>query len=103
MRCTKQLKEESAKAKADVEKTEKALADAKNVITSKDTEVSTLKEQLAHLQVDFDLSSALIASLRKQIAAMKQAIDGVCIFPLASVVFILAADISLDETKPKFQ
>ena len=42
-----------AKAKADVEKTEKGLADAKNVITSKDCEVSTLKEQvqcvLAHL------------------------------------------------------
>ena len=38
---------------ADVEKTEKGLADAKNVITSKDCEVSTLKEQvqcvLAHL------------------------------------------------------
>jgi hypothetical protein len=31
---------------ADVEKTEKGLADAKNVITSKDCEVSTLKEQV---------------------------------------------------------
>ena len=35
-----------AKAKADVEKTEKGLADANNVITSKDCEVSTLKEQV---------------------------------------------------------
>jgi len=69
-----------AKAKADVEKTEKGLADAKNVITSKDSEVSTLKEQLAHLQVEFDESTAIIASLREQIGAMKQAIDGVCIF-----------------------
>ena len=42
----KQLKEELAKAMADVEKTEKGLADAKNVITSKDCEVSTLKEQV---------------------------------------------------------
>jgi hypothetical protein len=42
----KQLKEDVAKAKADVEKTEKSLADAKNVITSKDCEVSTLKEQV---------------------------------------------------------
>ena len=42
----KQLKEELAKAKADIEKTEKGLADAKGVITSKDCEVSTLKEQV---------------------------------------------------------
>jgi hypothetical protein len=42
----KQLKKELARnmaeAKADVEKTEKDLADAKNVITSKDSEVSTV-------------------------------------------------------------
>ena len=31
---------------ADVEKTEKGLADAKNVITSKQSEISTLKEQV---------------------------------------------------------
>jgi hypothetical protein len=42
----KQLKEDLAKAKADVEKTEKDLADAKNVITCKGSEVSTLKEQV---------------------------------------------------------
>jgi hypothetical protein len=35
-----------AKAKAEVEKTEKGLADANNVITSKDCEVSALKEQV---------------------------------------------------------
>ena len=46
MRYTKQLKEESAKAKADVEKTEKALADAKNVITSKDSEIQSKDSQI---------------------------------------------------------
>ena len=53
----KQLKEElacnTAKAKADVEKAEKGLADANNVMTSTQSEVSTVKEQvqcvLAHL------------------------------------------------------
>ena len=42
----KQLKEDLAKAKADVEKTEKDLADAKHGISSKGAEVSTLKEQV---------------------------------------------------------
>ena len=38
----KQLKEDLAKAKADIEKTEKDLADAKNCVTSKDSEVLTV-------------------------------------------------------------
>ena len=42
----KQLKEDLVKAKTDIEKTEKDLADAKHVITSKGSEVSTLKEQV---------------------------------------------------------
>jgi len=42
----KQLKDELAKAKADVEEAQKGLADAKNVMTSKDSEVSTLKEEV---------------------------------------------------------
>ena len=46
MRYTNQLKEESAKAKADVEKTEKGLADAKNVITSKDSEIQSKDSQI---------------------------------------------------------
>ena len=45
-RYTKQLKEESAKAKADVKKTEKGLADAKNVITSKDSEIQSKDSQI---------------------------------------------------------
>ena len=43
--------EELAKAKAHVVKTEKGLADAKNVITSKDYDVSTLKEQVNRVLV----------------------------------------------------
>jgi len=38
--------EELAKAKAHAVKTEKGLADANNVITSKDYDVSSLKEQV---------------------------------------------------------
>ena len=50
-----QLKEDVAKAKADVEKTEKGLADAKSVITSKDCEVPTLKEQVQCVLAHFCL------------------------------------------------
>ena len=53
----KQFKEDLAKAKADIEKTEKDLADAKHVITSKGSDVSTLKEQvkcvLGHVLSDY--------------------------------------------------
>ena len=42
----KQLKEELSKTKTDVKKTEKDLAEAKNVATSKDSDVASLMEQV---------------------------------------------------------
>ena len=42
----KQVKEDLAKTKTDIEKTVKDLADDRNVITIKGSEVSTLKEQV---------------------------------------------------------
>ena len=57
----KQLKKETArnmaKAKADVEKTEKDLADAKDVITSKESEASTVHLCFNELQKDMDVQS----------------------------------------------
>ena len=73
----KQLKEELAKAKADVEKTEKGLADAKGVITSKDCEVSTLKEQVQCVLAHFCLFVRMFANVE---SCMRVFAVGWCVF-----------------------
>jgi hypothetical protein len=78
--------------KASEESEEKQdLAYVNKVLASRDSELSTLREKLAHLQLDFE----------KKIAAMKPAVDAVCLFASCKCHFFFCSR-HLNQTKQKF-